>query len=114
DGSTLRIAGKGGDGVGGGPRGDLVIETRVKPHPLVTRSGLDLTLTVPVTLDEAYNGATIEIPTFTGKVSVRVPPRSQNGARLRLKGKGVERGGKTGDLYAVLSVRLPDRDDPAL
>ncbi len=110
DGSILRIAGKGQPGVSGGPAGDLVIETRLRPHPQVSRSGLDLSLKVPVTVDEAYNGASIEIPTFDGPVKLTVPPRSQSGTRLRLKNKGVARGKKRGDFYVELDVRLPDSD----
>lgn len=114
DGSTLRIAGKGAPGPGGGPRGDLIITTRVKKHPLVDRHGLNLHIRVPVTLDEAYNGASIEVPTFEGSVKVKIPPRSQSGAKLRLKGKGVARGKKRGDFYVVLEVRMPDREDDDL
>lgn len=114
DGSTLRIAGKGQPGVSGGPPGDLVIETRLRPHPRVSRKGLDLSMKVPVTVDEAYNGASIEIPTFDGPVKLTVPPRSQSGTRLRLKNKGVARGKKKGDFYVELDVRLPDTDDAAV
>jgi molecular chaperone DnaJ len=112
DGSTMRIAGKGLPGAHGGPPGDLLIETRVRPHPLVQRDGLDLSMKVPITVDEAYSGAQIDIPTFEGPVKLRVPPHSQTGTRLRLRGKGVKRGDKRGDLYAVLDVRLPERHDP--
>jgi curved DNA-binding protein len=111
EGSTLRIRGKGTVARNGGQAGDLVIETRVRPHPFVKRDGLDLTMSVPVDVDEAYNGAEIEVPTFDGKVKVRVPPRSQQGARLRLRGKGIRRKDQTGDLYLELQVRMPDRDD---
>jgi DnaJ-class molecular chaperone len=113
-GSIVRIAGKGGPGVRGGPPGDLVIETDVRPHPRLRRDGLDLHLTVPVTLDEAYNGGSVEVPTFDGPVVLKVPARSQSGAKLRLRGKGIARGDKRGDLIAVLDVRMPDRDDDAL
>lgn len=114
DGSTLRIRGKGAPAVPGGPAGDLIIETRVKPHPRVRRDGLNLSLSVPVTLAEAYAGASIEVPTFDGPVMVKVPPRSQNGARLRLRGKGIPRKDRRGDFFIELDVRLPERDDEAL
>lgn len=114
DGSTLRIGGKGAVGVNGGTPGDLVITVRVKPHPLVRREGLNLFLRVPVTLDEAYNGASIEVPTFDGPVKLRIPARSQNGAKLRLQGKGVKRKERRGDLIVELDVRLPDQHDSAL
>jgi DnaJ-class molecular chaperone len=117
-GSIIRIPGKGLSGHEGGEPGDLVIETRVKPHPLVRRDGLDLTLTLPITLAEAYLGAELRVPTFDAPVVLKIPPRSQPGQKLRLRGKGVSRKGPTrdrrGDLYIELDVRLPDRDDPDL
>jgi curved DNA-binding protein len=114
DGSVIRLAGKGAPGARGGPPGDLVIETEIAPHPFFRREGLDLSLDLPVTLDEAYNGASVEVPTFDGPVVLKVPPRSQNGARLRLRGKGLARKDTRGDLYAILAVRMPDREDAAL
>jgi DnaJ-class molecular chaperone len=114
DGSVIRLAGKGSPGPRGGPAGDLVIEIGVSPHPLVHREGLDLAMTVPVSLDEAYNGASIEVPTFDGPVVLKVPPRSQNGAKLRLRGKGVPRKDTRGDMIVTLAVRMPDKADDAL
>jgi curved DNA-binding protein len=114
DGSVIRIAGKGAPGVGGGPPGDLVIETAVRPHPHVRREALDLYLTLPITIDEAYNGASIDVPTFEGTIVVKVPPRSQNRAKLRVKGKGIPRKGSRGDFYVELDVRMPDKPDDAL
>lgn len=114
DGSIIRLRGKGGAGPGGAPAGDLVIETRVRPHPFVRREGQDLFMRLPVTLAEAYSGATIEVPTFDGPVKLRVPPLSQPGQKLRLRGKGVPRKDQSGDLYVELDVRLPDRADPTL
>ncbi|HET6346006.1 MAG TPA: DnaJ C-terminal domain-containing protein, partial [Myxococcota bacterium] len=111
NGSKLRVSGRGAPGSGGAAAGDLVIETRVRPHPFFRREGLDLHLKLPVTLDEAYNGATVEVPTPTGAVNLRIPPRSQQGARLRLRGKGVKRSEQSGDLYVELDARLPDADD---
>ena len=114
NGSIVRIAGKGAPGTRGGPPGDLVIETEVRPHPRLRRDGLDLYLTLPVTLDEAYNGGSVEVPTFDGPVLLKVPARSQTGAKLRLRGKGIARKDTRGDLLAVLDVRMPDRVDEAL
>ncbi|HUH05655.1 MAG TPA: DnaJ C-terminal domain-containing protein [Kofleriaceae bacterium] len=114
DGSIIRLRGKGGAGASGAPAGDLVIETRVRSHPFVRREGQDLFMRLPVTLAEAYSGATIEVPTFDGPVKLRVPPLSQPGQKLRLRGKGVSRKGTSGDLYVELDVRLPDRADPTL
>jgi len=113
-GSVIRLAGRGAPGARGGPPGDLVIETEVRPHPHLRRDGLDLSLTLPVTLDEIYNGASIEVPTFDGPVMLKVPPRSQTGAKLRLRGKGIQRKETRGDLFVILDVRMPDRADEAL
>ena len=114
DGSGLRVRGKGGPGVGGGPAGDLLIRTEVEPHPYFTRDGLDLTLRLPITFREAYSGASVSVPTPSGNVQLKVPARSQNGSKLRLRGKGVKRGDTTGDLYVELQVRVPDGADDAL
>jgi DnaJ-class molecular chaperone len=113
-GSVIRIPGRGSPGPRGGPPGDLVIETEVKPHPVLRREGLDLYLTLPVTLDEAYNGASVDVPTFVGTVVLKIPPRSQNHAKLRLRGKGVARKTERGDLFVVLDIRMPDQNDEAL
>ncbi len=113
-GSTIRLAGRGAPGPSGGSAGDLLIECRVRPHPRVTRNGLDLTMRVPVTLNEAYNGASIEVPTFHGPIKVTVPPGTQQGAKLRVRGKGVIRGKSRGDLFVQLDVRLPQSRDDAL
>jgi molecular chaperone DnaJ len=109
DGSRIRLAGKGGAGVGGAPPGDLYIVTRVRPHPLLERRGLDLYLQVPVTVGEAMQGASIDVPTPDGTVKLKVPPGSQSGTKLRLRGKGVPemKGSKRGDLYVVLMVQVP-------
>jgi DnaJ-class molecular chaperone len=113
-GSVIRLPGRGAPGPRGGAAGDLVIETEVQPHPLVRREGLDLYLTLPVTLDEAYNGGSVEVPTFEGTLVLKIPPRSQNHARLRLRGKGIERKGTRGDFFVELDVRMPDKQDEAL
>jgi len=113
-GSVIRLPGKGSPGPRGGPPGDLVIETEVRPHPLIRRDGLDLYLALPVTLDEVYNGASVDVPTFEGTVVLKIPPRSQNHARLRLRGKGIERKSTRGDLFVELDVRMPDGADDGL
>jgi molecular chaperone DnaJ len=114
DGSILRISGQGAPGQRDDPPGDLVIKARVRPHPLFRRDGLDLHLSLPVTLDEAYNGADLVIPTFDGRVRVLIPAGSQSGSQLRLRGKGIARGSERGDLYVEVDVRLPERYDEAL
>jgi curved DNA-binding protein len=112
-GSVIRIPGKGSPGRGG-PPGDLVITTEVQQHPFLRRDGLDLFLTLPIDLEEAYNGASIEVPTFDGPVIIKIPPRSQNHGKLRLRGKGVKRKDTRGDLIIELDVRMPDKADEAL
>jgi curved DNA-binding protein len=113
-GSTIRIPGKGASGQRGGARGDLIIETTVRPHPRLRRENLDLHLRLPVTLDEAYNGASVEVPTFDGPVMLKIPARAQAGAKLRLRGKGITRKDTRGDFYVELDVRMPDKADDAL
>lgn len=113
-GSRLRVEGQGQPGAGGGPPGDLVIETVLTPHPFFRRSGLDLNLSLPVTLAEAYRGASVEVPTPSGNVKLRIPPGSQNGTKLRLKGKGVSKGCRQGDLFVILELRLPETQDSRL
>jgi DnaJ-class molecular chaperone len=114
NGSVIRLTGRGQAGRGGGPPGDLVIETEIRPHPVLRRDGLDLYLTLPVTLDEAYNGANVDVPTFEGLVVLKIPPRSQNHARLRLRGKGIARKTARGDFFVELDVRMPDQANDAL
>jgi curved DNA-binding protein len=113
-GSTLRVPGKGAPGRNGGPPGDLVIETVLVPHPHLRRDGLDLYLRLPVTIAEAYNGASVDVPTFEGPVVLKIPPRTQQGAKLRLRGKGVPKKDGRGDMYVELDVRVPDKADDAL
>lgn len=113
DGDTLRVAGKGAPGQNGGPAGDLVIETVVRPHSLVRREGLDLHLTLPITLNEAYNGASVNVPTFDGSVVLKIPARTKQHARLRLRGKGIERRDQRGDMLIEIDVRMPDTADDA-
>lgn len=113
-GSLLRVPGKGAPGRNGGPPGDLVIETVLRPHPLLRREGLDLHLDLPITAGEAYLGASVEVPTFEGPVVLKIPPRTQQRAKLRLRGKGVPRKDERGDLIVSLDVRMPDKQDDAL
>ncbi len=114
NGSVIRIAGKGHPGGRGGPPGDLVITTEVLPHQWLRRDGLDLHMTLPVDLDEAYNGASVDVPTFDGPVVVKIPPRSPNHAKLRLRAKGIKRKDTRGDLIIELDIRMPDQADEAL
>ncbi len=94
--------------------GPLRITIHVRPHPHFQRQGLDLVLRLPVTLGELAAGAVVEVPTPSGLVSLKIPPRTGAGVRLRLRGKGVARQGTSGDLYVELTPRLPDQWDDAL
>lgn len=91
--------------------GPLRISIHIRPHPHFQRDGLDLVLKLPVTLGELAAGASVEVPTPSGPVNLKIPPRTAGGARLRLRGKGVERKGTHGDLYVELLPRLPDQWD---
>jgi molecular chaperone DnaJ len=112
-GSRVRVAGKGGAGANGGPPGDIYIVVEVGEHPLLTRSGRDLTLEVPVTVGEAMLGGSINVPTPDGDVSMKIPPGTQSGRRLRLRGRGVPdlHGSGRGDLYVRVMVHVPERTD---
>ena len=89
DGQRIRLAGKGEPGTGGGPAGDLFVVVQVGRHELFGRSGDNLTLTVPVTFPELALGTTMTVPTLEQPVSLRVPPGTASGRKLRVKGPGV-------------------------
>ena len=116
DGQTIRVKGRGGAGLGGAANGDILLTVSVAPHPNMTRDGNDIRMDLPVTLKEAVLGAKVPVPTLTGTVSLSVPPNSNTGTILRLKGKGIAAHGTAvaGDLYVRLVVALPDQPDEAL
>ena len=107
DGDKLRLRGQGNQSPNGGPAGDLMLTLQVGTHPILRREGDDLHMDVAVSLAEAYRGAKIRVPTLLGEVSLSVPAGSQPGTKLRLRAKGVERGGKRGDLYVHIQPQLP-------
>lgn len=115
-GQTLRLKGQGMPGVGGGPAGDAYVEIQVEPHAFFTRKDSNVHLEVPVTLPEAVLGANLTVPTVDGKVSIKVPPGSNSGTTLRLKGRGIldRKSGQRGDQYVTLKIVLPERPDPEL
>ena len=112
DGQVLRLRGQGSGGWNGGPDGDALIEIHVTPHRYFERDGQDIRLELPVTLTEAVLGGPVEVPTPGGPVRMRVPPHSDSGTELRLRGRGVPAPGgqAAGDLYATLRVVLGKPD----
>jgi DnaJ-class molecular chaperone len=98
----------------GGSQGDVLLEIEVEPHAVFTRKERDIHVEVPVSLPEAVLGATITVPTIHGAVSLKVPPGSNSGALMRLRGKGIGGDGAAGDQYVKLRVMLPDPPDPEL
>ncbi len=115
DGQTLRLRGKGGPGIGGGPDGDALVTVAVAAHPVFRRDGDDIVLTLPVTLDEAVLGGKVPVPTIDGPVSLTVPRGSSGGAVLRLRGRGIaRRDGGRGDQRVELRVAMPPRIDDEL
>jgi curved DNA-binding protein len=112
-GSRVRLAGQGSPGERAGENGDLYLRITVRPHPTVKVDGRDLSLDLPITAAEALQGAEVTAPTFEGPVKLKIPPGSQSGRRLRLRGRGLPalRAGATGaprgDLYVVLQIVLP-------
>jgi len=112
DGDRIRLKGQGGPGFGNGPAGDLYLRIRLVPHPLFDVAGHDLNITVPVAPWEAALGAKITLPTLTGKISLAIAPDSQNGQRLRIKGKGLRTRSGNGDLFAILKVVMPAKSNP--
>lgn len=115
DGQTIRLKGKGGPGVNGGPAGDALIQLQVTPHPHFSREGDDILLELPITLDEAVLGAKVEVPTVTGSVNMTIPAGASSGQTLRLKGKGVApRGKPAGDQLVKLKIVMPRQIDDEL
>ncbi len=109
DGQKIRLKGKGSPGENGGPAGDLFVHVKVRPHRVFGRSGDNLTLTVPVSFDEAALGAEVKVPTLAGaSVTLKLPPGTPNGRTFRVRGKGARRkDGTMGDLLATVEVQVP-------
>ena len=108
DGQKVKLRGKGQASPNGGETGDLIITVTVKPHPVFSRDGNNLRVTVPVTFTEAVLGATIQVPTLGGEpVKLKVAPGTPNGRVLRVKGKGVKSAKAEGDLLATVEIAVP-------
>ena len=110
-GTRLRLSGEGQPGLNGGPQGDLYVFVRVKEHPIFQRSEDDLVCTIPVNVAQAALGTDVDLLTFDGLQTVKIPEGAQSGSRVRLKSMGVPRlqGHGRGDLVIVVEVRVPTR-----
>jgi curved DNA-binding protein len=110
EGQAIRVAGMGGDGIGQGGSGDLYLRVRLAAHPDFQVRGADLYYTLDVAPWEAVLGSKLIVPTLKGRASVRIPPGTNNGQQLRLRGHGLPTGqtGQNGDLYVVINAQLPE------
>ncbi|HET8582682.1 MAG TPA: molecular chaperone DnaJ, partial [Jatrophihabitans sp.] len=111
DGAKVRVPGKGTPGTRGAPAGDLYVTVHVGKHALFGRKGDDLTLTVPITFTEAALGTTLRVPTLDGSVALKIAPGTPSGRTLRVRGRGVSRRGRTGDLLVTVEVAVPAKLD---
>ncbi|MDX1513595.1 MAG: DnaJ C-terminal domain-containing protein [Gammaproteobacteria bacterium] len=111
DGQQIRLSGQGSSGARGGRSGDLFLEVELEPHPTYRVDGRDIHMDLPVTPWEAALGATVKAPTPAGAVDLKIPPGSQSGKRLRLRGRGLGQSQK-GDLIAHLQIVTPVADTP--
>lgn len=109
DGQTIRLAGQGEPGLYGGRNGDLLIKVRVMPDQQFRREGNDIYTSVAIDFTEAILGTKKKVKTLTGAVSVNIPAGTQPGTKLRLKGQGLKVGGRQGDLYVEVKVRIPTK-----
>ena len=115
DGQTIRLRGQGAPGAAGrSEAGDALITLKIASHPVFQRDGADLTMDLPVPLADALLGGKVPVRTPEGTVSMTIPPGSNSGKVLRLKGRGAFVGGKRGDLLAKLMIQLPEGSDEAL
>ncbi|HTS69080.1 MAG TPA: molecular chaperone DnaJ [Terriglobia bacterium] len=109
-GSRVRVSAKGNAGIHGGPPGDLYIVTEVEPHPVFERKGDNFYVKLPVTITEAALGAKVEVPTIDGASTIKIPPGTQSGQKLRLRGKGapsLRESGLRGDEFVEVQVMVP-------
>ncbi len=108
EGQRLRVKGKGAPGRGGGPSGNLYLHIHALPHPVFQQHGANLFVTLPLWPWEAALGTEVEVPTLTGSVNLKIPPKSQAKQKMRLKGKGLPaRKGIHGDQFVILEITLP-------
>jgi DnaJ-class molecular chaperone len=108
-GSRVRVPGKGNAGINGGPSGDLYILTDVESHPFFERKGDNIYVKIPITVTEAALGAKVEVPTIDGPTTIRIPPGTQSGQKLRIRGKGAPslRSSQHGDQFVEVEIKVP-------
>lgn len=109
DGQGIKLGGYGDAGYNGGSNGDLYIYVNVKPHEIFEREGLNIFLEMPITFSQAALGDSIEVPTLTGNVALKIPAGTQTGTRFRLGSKGITRGSSVGSQYVTVNVITPTK-----
>jgi molecular chaperone DnaJ len=109
EGYRLILRGQGDDGRSGGPPGDLYVTIRIKSHPYLTRRGRDLVYEATINFAQAALGTDLKVPTLTGKNVVRVPPGTQGGTNLRMKGEGMISSHGKGDMLVHINIRIPEK-----
>lgn len=118
NGQKMRLKGKGHNSLNGGPKGNAFVEILIKKHKFFKRDGLDIFVTLPITIDEAILGAKIDVPTLDGRVGLKIPAMANSGQKMRLKGKGIKKGkglkAKKGNLYVELKIVTPEKADKSL
>ncbi len=114
DGAVLRLKEQGFEGRGGGARGDAYVKIQVQPHSFFKKDGLDVSADFKIDLKTAVLGGTVRVPTLDGEVALKIPPYSNSGKILRLKGKGISKGLKKGDILLKLVITLPEKEDKTL
>jgi molecular chaperone DnaJ len=109
-GSKIRLKGQGGKGNQNGPAGDLIITFNVQPDKFYRRDGLDVIATVPLNIAQATLGTKISVRTLDGKkVAIKIPPGTPSGKRFRVRGQGIQKGDKKGDLIVEVSIQVPEK-----
>ena len=109
DGTQLILRGQGEDSAFGGPPGDLYVRVRVRPHPYLIRRGRDIIYEADISFPKAALGTTLQVPSLTGDKSLRVPPGTQSGAILRMRGEGIPNRFGKGDQLVNINVLIPKK-----
>jgi molecular chaperone DnaJ len=112
-GTRVRLSGQGGRGASGGPPGDLIITFQVQPDRFFRREGLDLIATIPLNIAQATLGSKVSVRTLDGrKVTIRIPPGTPSGKRFRVRGQGIEKDGRRGDMIIEATITVPEKLTP--